>query len=97
MNFEDFKDQVIEGVQEGLYEKGFNVSAASRSVEKMNDSYEALTITPNDSNVGMNINLTQLYKMYEDGMSMDKIIGRTVENAIRHLDNIPVVDVWQRL
>lgn len=93
MDYENFKEQIIEEVKEGLYEKGFEVDVQEHHVDKLNDGYDALTITPADSNIGMNLNINQLYEAYEDGQDFDAVVSRAVDTAARHLDDMPVVDV----
>ena len=57
MNNEEFKNEFVDAVKEALYERGNEVDIKITTVEKMNESYEAMTITPEGSNVGMNMNL----------------------------------------
>lgn len=71
MNYEDFKNEFVDIVKEELAVRGHNVS-----VQEMNKSYEAKTITPEGSNIGMNI--TALGKVYENGTGFDEIVDRTV-------------------
>lgn len=46
MDFEKFKESLIEDVQQGLYEKGIEANVSTNKVSKLNESYEALTVTP---------------------------------------------------
>lgn len=57
MNYEEFKNEFVDALQEHLYEGGNEVSIHVNTVEKMNETYEAITITPAGSNIGMNLNL----------------------------------------
>ena len=52
MDFEDFKEQFTEDVGKVLYDRGIDAAVTTNTVEKMNESYEALTITPEGSHVG---------------------------------------------
>lgn len=45
MNYEEFKNEFVEALQERLYERGNEVSISITNVEKMNESYEAITVT----------------------------------------------------
>lgn len=47
----------MDAVKEKFYERGSDVDIKINTVEKMNDSYEAMTVTPEGSNIGMNMNL----------------------------------------
>lgn len=55
MNYEEFKNEFVDALQERLCEGGNEVSIHVNTVEKMNETYE--TITPAGSNIGMNLNL----------------------------------------
>lgn len=44
MDFEKFKESLIEDVQQGLYEKGIEANVSTNKVSKLNESYEALTV-----------------------------------------------------
>ena len=52
-------------IKERLYERGNEVSISVNTVEKMNETYEAITVTPEGSNIGMNLNLTVFVEAYE--------------------------------
>lgn len=52
MDFENFKEQFTEDVGKALYDRGIDAAVTTNTVEKMNESYEALTITPEGSHVG---------------------------------------------
>ena len=53
MNFEEFKDQFTEDVKQGLADAGIEAKVSTNTVEKINESYEAMTVTPEGSNVGV--------------------------------------------
>ena len=57
MDFEEFKEQFAEDVKNDLEGKGIDASVKVNSVEKMNENYDALTVTPEGSNVGVNLNM----------------------------------------
>ena len=62
MNNEEFKNEFVEALKEKLSERGNDVDVKVSTVEKMNQSYEAITITPEGSNIGMNMNLEVYWK-----------------------------------
>ena len=45
MDYEQFREQLADEVQKNLYEKG-DVNITFNHVEKMNESYDAMTVTP---------------------------------------------------
>lgn len=63
MNYEEFKNEFVDSLQERLYESGNEVSIHVNTVEKMNETYETITITPAGSNIGMNLNLEVFEKI----------------------------------
>lgn len=93
MNYEDFKNELVDVVKEELADRGHNVKVQINTVEKMNESYEAMTVTPEGSNIGMNINITALGKAHENGTGFDEIVDRTVDMVENHLGNMPQIDV----
>lgn len=55
MDYENFKEQFVEDVKEKLYEQGTEVDITVNTVNKLNESYEAMTVKPEGSNIGVNI------------------------------------------
>lgn len=52
MDFDTFKDELAKGVQErleALYDRKYSVE--THTVEKMNETYEAITVKPEDSEI----------------------------------------------
>ena len=62
-------------------------------MEKLNSSYDALTITPEDSNIGVNANLSAMYSAVEDGQSYSKMLTSAVNKITEGLRNTPNVDI----
>ena len=50
MDYENFKEQFVEDVKERLYEQGTEVDITVNTVNKLNESYEAMTVKPEGSN-----------------------------------------------
>ena len=71
MNYEDFKEQFTEDVKERLYEQGIEANIEIREVSKLNESYEAITVTPAGSNVGVNVNIDNFYEAMDNGRTYD--------------------------
>ena len=51
MNYEEFKEQFTEDVKERLYEQGIEANLEIREVSKLNESYDAITVTPEGKGV----------------------------------------------
>ena len=49
MNFDESKDQFTEDVKQALKDTGIDAKVSTNTVNKMNESYEAMTITPEGS------------------------------------------------
>ena len=86
MNYEEFKNEFVDAVKEKLYERGSDVDIKINTVEKMNDSYEAMTVTPEGSNIGMNMNLEVFAQAYESGVPFDEIVEQCAK-AIAKVDS----------
>lgn len=97
MNFEEFKERLMEEVSENLYERGNEVGLNTTVVEKMNETYNSMVVTLEGSNVGMNINLDAYFSMYEEGMHFDDIVERVVSVVEKHLPEMPTVNVEELL
>ena len=57
MDYESFKEKFVEDVKDRLYEQGAEVDLSIHTVNKLNESYEAITVTPEGSNIGVNIGM----------------------------------------
>ena len=93
MDFEKFKESLIEDVQQGLYEKGIEANVSTSEVSKLNESYEALTVTPEGSNVGVNVNMENFFEAYENGVNYDAVVDRAIQVIENGLNNQPAIDV----
>ena len=72
MDYENFKEQFVEDVKEKLYEQGTEVDITVNTVNKLNESYEAMTVKPEGSNIGVNIGIDKFYGATQDGITLCK-------------------------
>ncbi len=93
MSNEEFKNEFVDALKESLYERGNEVDVKISTVEKMNQSYEAITITPEGGNVGMNMNLEVFAEAFESGVPFDEIVEQVTHRVETHLANMPTFDV----
>lgn len=93
MNYEDFKDEFVEAVKDQLSEQGRDVRVEVRETNKLNESYAAITVTPEGSNVGVNVNLDKFYEAYDKGTSFDDVVDKAVDVINGGLENTPSFDV----
>lgn len=94
MDYENFKEQFVENLKESLYERGVeDVQMREAHVDKLNGGYDAVTITPGDSNIGVTLNIDNFYKAFENGADMSEVVSKATEVAINGMENTPQVDV----
>ena len=93
MDYEEFKEQFVKDVEERLHEQGTEVSIRVQTVNKLNKSYEAATITPKGSNVGVSIDIGGFYNAMEDGASYDEVVSKATELASSGIAQRPDFDI----
>lgn len=93
MSNEEFKNEFVDALKESLYERGNEVDVKISTVEKMNQSYEAITITPEGSSIGMNLNLEVFAEAFESGVPFDEIVTQVTHKVEDHLADMPTFDV----
>ena len=93
MNFENFKEQFVEDVKQALYEKDLDVRVSTHSIDKPNESYESMTVTPEGSNIGVNVNINRFYEAYENGAPYEEIVSKAVDVTERGIQERPQVNV----
>ena len=94
MDFEEFKEQFAEDVKNDLEGKGIDASVKVNSVEKMNENYDALTVTPEGSNVGVNLNMNKFFEAYDSGdVDYDQVVDKAVTVIREGFENKPEIDV----
>ncbi len=90
MDFETFKEELREDVKRTLDERtDSDYQVELHTMTKMNETYEAITVKPEDSQIGVNLNATALYKAYEDGMDYDRIVSEASDKAFSALESRP--------
>ena len=93
MNYEDFKEKFVEDVKDRLYEQGAEVNVSVHEVNKLNESYEAITVTPEGSNIGVNIGIDKFYDALDNGRSYDEVVDKAVEVINNGINQRPDIDV----
>lgn len=89
MDFENFKEKFMEDIKERLEDAGIDAKITTNTVKKLNESYEAITITPNDSNMGMNLPIEKFFEAYDDGRPYDEVIDKAMEVIENGMDARP--------
>ena len=89
MDYENFKEQFTHDVKEKLYEQGAEVDITVNTVNKLNESYEAMTVKPEGSNIGVNIGIDKFYGAIEDGTSYEDVVDKAVKVISDGFENRP--------
>ena len=96
MDFETFKEELAKSVKENLESRnGGDYTIDVNTVQKANETYEALSVRPEDSNIGVNINATKAFEEYENGKDFDLIAKQSAEIADKALQGRPDFDISQ--
>ena len=93
MNYEDFKEKFIEDVSDRLYEQGAEVNISVHEVNKLNESYEAITVTPEGSNIGVNVGIDKFYGAYENGTPYEEVVDKAVDVVAHGMAQRPEFDI----
>lgn len=83
MNFEEFKEQFANDVKDKFDDQGIEVRTDIREISKLNESYEAITVTPEGSNIGVNLNVDRFFEAVENGVDYNEVLDKAV-NTIQH-------------
>ena len=74
--------------------RGIDANISIQEVKKMNESYEAVTVTPEGSNIGVNINLDEIYVAHDKfGIDYETCVDRIANVAQNGINNQPAIDV----
>ena len=73
MDYETFKQKFVEDLQDRLYEQGAEVNISVHMVNKLNESYEAVTVTPEGSNIGVNVGIDKFYDVMENAPQLKPV------------------------
>ena len=93
MDYENFKEQFVADVKDRLAEQGADVKVSVNEVNKLNESYEAITVTPEGSNIGVNMSIQKFYDAMQDGTSYDDVVDKAVDVISKGIEQRPDIDV----
>ncbi len=94
MDYKEFKEQFVEAVKDKLEEMDLGDAKVDlQTVNKPNESYEAMTVTPAGGNVGVNMNVNRFYDAVEDGMPFEEAVNRASEMVDNGIAQMPEVDI----
>ena len=86
MDYETFKEKFVEDLKDKLYEQGAEVNVSVHNVNKLNESYEAVTVTPEGSNIGVNIPIDKFYDAIESGKTYDEVVDKDLEAIVKEVN-----------
>ncbi len=93
MDYETFKEKFVEDLKDKLYEQGAEVNVSVHNVNKLNESYEAVTVTPEGSNIGVNIPIDKFYDAIESGKTYDDVVDKAVDVVTNGISQRPDFDI----
>ena len=94
MDFETFKEELANSVKERLDSRGSEVySVTLNKVDKANETYDAVTVKPESSNIGVNISATKAFEEYKNGKDFDSIAAQVADAASRAIEGRPDFDL----
>ena len=94
MNYETFKQEFAEDIKEKLYERGYDdIRIIFNNVEKTNQNYEAMSVVPEGSNVGVNFNIENAFANYEHTDDYAGVLASATMVIADGLDRAPAIDV----
>lgn len=95
MNFEEFKERLSEDLKQALFEQtGENHTIETTTVNKLqNESYEAFTIRPEGSPIGVNLDVQSLYDAYSNGRSYDEVSSKASEIVREGFEHQPSFNI----
>ncbi len=91
IGYQEFKDVYTDTVEKAFHYKGMrDVEIDNRLVDKVNETYDALTIKRAGSDVGVNINVTEAYDAYvRQDAPIKEIAAEVVTKTAEALENTP--------
>ena len=93
ISYENFKDIFVEEVKKELADAGIDAKVSLHTVNKLNESYEAMTVTPEGESIGVNIPIDKFYNAYDEGMSVEEAVDKAVELINRGIEEKPDIDL----
>ena len=79
MDYEQFKATFAEDLKTNLQKQEIEVDVSEHYIEKLNDSYDALSVTPKGSSIGVNANLDEIFHAVERGRDYSEVLSGVTE------------------
>ncbi|SEA18518.1 hypothetical protein SAMN05216349_10663 [Oribacterium sp. KHPX15] len=93
MDYEQFKESFERDIKGLMEDRGLNVKINSTHMEKLNESYDAISITPEGSQIGVNANLNHIFKAIERGVNYEEVAAKAADSIAANLQNTPDINI----
>ena len=93
MDYEQFKADFQDALRDELAGRGAEVELTARKVEKMNGSYDAITVRPQDSAIGVNVSVERAFAAYEKGEDISEIADHFADAVENGFKESPKIDI----
>ncbi len=93
LNYDDFKEQFKERIGDKLEAEGIEANLSFNTVKKLNESYDALTVTPEGESIGVNIPVDRFYNAYDEGMDLEEATDKAVGLISQGISERPDFDI----
>lgn len=93
MDYEQFKATFAEDLKNNLQKLGIEADVSEHHIEKLNDSYDALSVTLKGSSIGVNANLDEIFHAMERGRDYNEVLSEVDESLKDSLEHMPKFQV----
>ena len=94
MDFKEFVNKLEQDLKDFVSDTSPGAQVRQTPVEKLQaGSYTGISITPADTNVGMNINADQLYAQMQEGRSYEGVLAMALSQVEHGMRDMPAVDI----
>ena len=93
MNFEEFKQQLMEDLKEALSRRvGTEVAVEENEVHKLQqESYDGIVVRKENESIGVNVDATRLYSDLEQGRAYEDVLHYAVDIAQKGFEDAPKI------
>lgn len=96
MDFEEFREKLVEDLHEALPERLKRASIEESSVQKLqNRSYDGITVRPEGTNIGVTLDVSKMYEEMDRGTDYESVLAEAVAIVSNATADMPNFDVDQ--
>lgn len=94
MDYSKFKENFVEDVKRDLYESGIAaVEISTYRMEKMNETYDAMSVRPEGGSIGVNFRIENYFEAYADGIPYQDVVKKAVLDIDEAVIDMPEFDL----